>query len=280
MAWTAPQVFTVGQVVGAADMNEISDNFSYLKGTAGLVAIDAGITASGVITATAGFVNGGPLSGCVLGGPLSGNTHVTVSGIVTAGAGFVTPTHISSKGNVTMSGMVQAGAGITTPTHISSRGNVTTSGMVVAGAGIITATHISTTGNVDMQSGKTVDGVDVSVHATDRQSSHGVACTGSAQIACANCDMYQGDGTPNKAIPHSLGRMPYVVLIQTVASGYYTASIFGAAPTQMYYQSASVFGSGGTVTTMDDTNFYVGQSGRYAQSMNLSGQGYTWTAIG
>jgi hypothetical protein len=224
MAWTSPRTWAVGEIATAALMNtHVRDNFSYLKGTDGTVAIDAGITASGIITATAGIVTGLSISGAM---------HITVSGKVVAQAGLVTPTHISAAGNI------------------------------------------------NMQAGQTVAGIDISVHATDNQSSHGIACTGSAQIAAVCTLSYTGNGAANNSITHSLGRMPYAVMIQSAASGYATGIIYGAAPTNIYHQSplSHTYASG--VTAMDATNFYVGISGQYTVSMNLSAVVYRVTVIG
>lgn len=292
MVWSVPRTFVIGQVVTAAMMNEFSDNLKVLKGIDGTVAIDAGITASGIVTGTDGLITDGTISGAALGisGVITGaglNTAGKISGggiLNTAGvanvAGIVASSHISGATHVTTSGIVYAYGGIVSQGAISGSDALHAAGLITAGGGLYTPTHISCAGNISMASGMTVDGVDISVHVTDKQSSHGAACTGSAQIAATCEGQYTGTGAPNLGVPHSLGRTPYLVLINAAASGYYTANIFGAAPTQLFYQSAGAFGSGGTVTAMDDTNFYVGQSGRYAASMNLSGQIYYWGAVG
>lgn len=44
MAWATPSTFTTGQVVTAANLNQIRDNLRYLKGLDGVPAIDAGST--------------------------------------------------------------------------------------------------------------------------------------------------------------------------------------------------------------------------------------------
>ena len=61
MAWTAPTspYFSVGQVVNATNMNVLSDNLRYLKGTDGAVTIDSTVTLpSGLNIGTAAGANG------------------------------------------------------------------------------------------------------------------------------------------------------------------------------------------------------------------------------
>jgi len=58
VAWTAPRTWVVGEVVTAAQMNaHVRDNLVYLKGGAGAITIDSGVTVTGSVTAS-GAVTG------------------------------------------------------------------------------------------------------------------------------------------------------------------------------------------------------------------------------
>jgi len=61
MAWSAPVAFTVGSVLTAAQMNAVSDNLNYLKGTAGPVVFDNTLNAvltTGASVGAEGTANG------------------------------------------------------------------------------------------------------------------------------------------------------------------------------------------------------------------------------
>lgn len=86
---------------------------------------------------------------------------------------------------------------------------------------------------------------------------------------------YTGDDTANRAIPHNLGRKPKVVLI-------YGFSYFGY---MLYEDDGIIHYCGSTngaksVTTMTDTNFYVGNVANYSETCNKDTRDYYWTAIG
>lgn len=66
MAWTAPATWSVSEIVTASKMNtHVRDNFAYLKGQAGTVAIED--------TISLGPATAGPTSGLLIGGNGSGN---------------------------------------------------------------------------------------------------------------------------------------------------------------------------------------------------------------
>lgn len=82
---------------------------------------------------------------------------------------------------------------------------------------------------------------------------------------------YAGNDTENRGIPHGLGRVPRFVFIEQ--SG--TANIHHILTNQLIYNTSAVW----LVTAMDAINFYVGDSGSYAQSANNTGQTYKWVAL-
>ncbi len=252
MAWTDPPTYTTGQIISVALMNEISNNLKNLKGSEGTVAIGAGVTASGVVTGTGGLNTPGRISG--------GST-LKLAGVATV-------------------------AGVVSSAAISGASHVTVSGIGAFGAGVVTPTHISTAGNISMQSGMTVDGIDVSVwgptHFSNDQTVHGAACIGSAHIAALNQWTYTGNGTANQQIDHGLGKVPCLVIIQLYSdySGNVQGLIYASDPTTIYYHSDFRCTKSSSVTTMNTSSFYVGNAGNYDYSMNLSGRAYYWTAIG
>jgi parallel beta-helix repeat protein len=88
---------------------------------------------------------------------------------------------------------------------------------------------------------------------------------------------YSGSGAANKAIAHGLGKIPQLVIITKLNStrGW---QILGSNPTQL--QEQATFYSN-AVTTMDATNFYVGNTADgYADTANDSGITYFWVALG
>lgn len=85
---------------------------------------------------------------------------------------------------------------------------------------------------------------------------------------------YTGDDSENRAIPHTLGRLPNVVIITAVGA----TSMFhalGADPTTLRKDNAAAY----IVTQMTGTYFYVGDAASYANSANAAGVSYAWTAI-
>jgi len=71
MAWTAPRLWTQGELVTASMMNvSVSDNLAYLKGGAGTVTIDAGMAVSGAVAAN-GALTGASVSATTLAGILT-----------------------------------------------------------------------------------------------------------------------------------------------------------------------------------------------------------------
>jgi len=84
---------------------------------------------------------------------------------------------------------------------------------------------------------------------------------------------YTGDSSVNRAIPHGLGVTPRLILLSTsLGNSFYAINGTGTW--------IVCFGGGGTVTTPNDTNFYVGNATNYAWTANLTATGYRWVAIG
>jgi len=97
------------------------------------------------------------------------------------------------------------------------------------------------------------------------------------QAHYVNSGSYTGSGTVNRAIAHGLGVKPKLIsillpgrdmihFISTERDGYITY----VGPT---------YGGEHPVTTMNATNFYVGNATSYDQSANYDGVAHYWTAI-
>ncbi len=253
MDWTTPAPFTVGQVVKPAEMNLISDNLRALKGLSGEVAIDDKITASGIVLGTDGLVSDGPISG--------GST-MRIAGIASV-------------------------AGVVSSAAISGALGITVSGRGTFRAGVVTPTHISAGGNIKMQSGMTVDGVDVGAHDNELGLPHGVSKSAGGsnpgRPMSVNFGTYTGTGGADKVINHELGVGPYMIHIQSQASSY-AAGFIMYITTRLFYRKAATFGIH-ALKDADTSCFYVGWSGSataadYDNGMNLSGATYHWCAIG
>lgn len=85
---------------------------------------------------------------------------------------------------------------------------------------------------------------------------------------------YTGNDAANRAIPHGLGSIPYLVVIQHNDAAYMGVLHY----TDGYIHSPDAAGHY-TVTAMDITNFYVGNATDYGKSMNGNTNSYTWTAF-
>jgi len=111
------------------------------------------------------------------------------------------------------------------------------------------------------------------------QLDHGLALTGLAdddhtQYSKITSGTYAGNDTVNRAIPHSLGRTPKIVMINEQGGTYGSTIITGCA-----FISNNLAG-GRAVTDPDGTNFYVGNATSYPESSNGSGRTYRWVAMG
>jgi hypothetical protein len=100
---------------------------------------------------------------------------------------------------------------------------------------------------------------------------------GNALVAMSNSGSYYGNSTPNRAIPHGLGKTPKMVRIFKNDMGGGEGTIFEdiGIIRSMYDASTNTY----TVTKMDDTNFYVGNSSSYPGSYNNTETTYVWLAI-
>lgn len=91
---------------------------------------------------------------------------------------------------------------------------------------------------------------------------------------------YTGNSSVNRAIAHELGVTPRIVFIIERIEGVETFRVFGGVA-MIYYQAAKWdVGAGLAVTAPNSTNFYVGNSPSYVNSANLTGDEYSWVAIG
>lgn len=84
---------------------------------------------------------------------------------------------------------------------------------------------------------------------------------------------YAGNDAQNRGIPHSIGRVPKAVFIQSQS-----ANAFGS---HIQLNRMVVPGGADTaVTASDETNFYVGDNPATVSGMNQVGNTYYWVAVG
>jgi hypothetical protein len=108
-------------------------------------------------------------------------------------------------------------------------------------------------------------------------------------MAYKSSGSYTGNDTANRAIPHGLGVIPILVLIwyRKITSPYNSyfavqnpniAALFG------FYGDMStgywMMRTDLSLTAINATNFYIGDSSDYPKSMNGAGLTYYWAAIG
>ena len=95
---------------------------------------------------------------------------------------------------------------------------------------------------------------------------------GSGTIAATGT--YTGDGsTQNRAIAHTLGRVPKLLVVQ--AQGSVNQGVLTYGSTYWLYNNTNVSGA---VTTPTSSNFYVGAT-NHTYAMNVNATTYTWVAI-
>ena len=94
--------------------------------------------------------------------------------------------------------------------------------------------------------------------------------------ASSTVGSYTGDDTDNRAIPHGLGVTPNMVYFHNLVD--VRGNIFSHANNIVGKDNAAGGGSY-AVTAMDATNFYVGHSGNYWFSANISARTHYWCAI-
>lgn len=87
--------------------------------------------------------------------------------------------------------------------------------------------------------------------------------------------LYTGDGTQNRAVPHGLGIVPKLVLVQMWKNTNLYSTYLQIPDIGRFIQ---IGGSNtGTVTPMDAVNIYVGDS---SYAVNSSSYNYRWYALG
>jgi len=82
---------------------------------------------------------------------------------------------------------------------------------------------------------------------------------------------YAGDNNIDRAIPHSLGVKPKIVLIAGSTIAYLLFELIDTA--------IAGGGNGYVVQAKDATNFYVGDAGDLTKSGNAIGTNYYWVAM-
>lgn len=108
--------------------------------------------------------------------------------------------------------------------------------------------------------------LDAHTGASAPHTGHGKITTGS----------YVGDDTVNRAIAHSMGSTPEMVLLFIGGAMKHTIH----KDTGEVYFSDHLLSTAYPVTALDTNNFYVGNSSHYGNSGNAAGQTYRWIAIG
>ena len=96
-----------------------------------------------------------------------------------------------------------------------------------------------------------------------------------AGLAMLETGSYAGNSTQNRAIPHTLGVIPMLIVLTDDTGGLYTISN-GLA---FIWVHANGIGAAFAVTAATTTNFYVG-SAAVQYYGNLTGRTYTWNAYG
>jgi len=88
--------------------------------------------------------------------------------------------------------------------------------------------------------------------------------------------IYTGDDTVNRAIPHTLGQTPKLILIAwAVGTMIYRIHV---GLNSVIYMSPTLSGVL-AVTAPNSTNFYVGNATNYNNSANMATRPYRWFAI-
>lgn len=87
--------------------------------------------------------------------------------------------------------------------------------------------------------------------------------------------MYSGNNTVNRAIAHGLGVTPKAVFISR-GGGWFYRLIPGTGVLDMLSSTTS---QNLAITTMDSTNFYVGNASGYSYTANDTGATLRWVAI-
>ena len=85
---------------------------------------------------------------------------------------------------------------------------------------------------------------------------------------------YSGDNTVNRAIPHGYGGEPHLILIYGDNGVVLLINTSYNGVIRVDNDSAIK-----SVTAVDSTNFYVGNSSSYPLSANASGVTYTWVIL-
>ena len=91
----------------------------------------------------------------------------------------------------------------------------------------------------------------------------------------SNSGSYTGDDTANRAIAHGLGRIPSVVIIKQ-AGAWAALIVKGVANIGVFWTTPQ---NAQAVTSMDATNFYVGNAGSFPNSGNATATSYFWNAM-
>jgi len=95
---------------------------------------------------------------------------------------------------------------------------------------------------------------------------------------------FVGDNTANRAIPHSLGKTPQIVVLSET-TGITTGHIFVIIRGRAYIFCAGSLAAGGesgfhAITIPDNINFHVGNVANYHTSANFGTRAYYWVAFG
>jgi len=90
---------------------------------------------------------------------------------------------------------------------------------------------------------------------------------------------YTGDGAVDRAIPHTLGVVPKLVIIYNSSGAWAIRFQFYGTDTIYYVDGGPTFATFG-VAAMTTANFYVGDAAEFERSANFLGTDYRWVAFG
>lgn len=96
--------------------------------------------------------------------------------------------------------------------------------------------------------------------------------------AVVSSGLYTGNNTVNRAIPHGLGVKPKHIVLDVVEISVPATVYLGSILEDGYFANLSI-NTRYVVTTVDDTNFYVGNAVNYPGSGNGTLYTNNWVAI-
>lgn len=101
-----------------------------------------------------------------------------------------------------------------------------------------------------------------------------------AEIALPAGGSYAGDSSADKALPHSLGRIPIFFIAMLYGTPWYLFTQWSPGLNRIFCHDTVGASTGQfPVASMDASNIYVGNASSYALTANLTGKTYRWFAF-